>query len=97
MLLNAILDNHFENYENDYKNSFCSSVNGKKLALVLNSKYNLGLLNKIRRHDFRSETIKFLMISKDNEVYFFHGTVLDFLMPDIEFDLVKDNFYFNIP
>jgi hypothetical protein len=64
---------------------FKTSTNAIKLASKLNNQFNLELLPKIKR--YIKDDIKFLMITEDNRIYEFKGTVLDFLSSKVTIEL----------
>ena len=64
---------------------FKESTNALKLAKKLNSQFALELLPKIKRHI--KDDIKFLMITEENRIYEFKGTVLDFLSSKVTIEL----------
>lgn len=80
---------------NKGKNSgFKKSLNGGKLSRLLNKKFDLQLKPMIKRRNINCDKVKFEMIDQEENVYFFKGTVLEFLSKGITIEKDHRSFSF---
>lgn len=73
--------------------NFKPSIHGLAIALRIQKEFNIPMCNLIKRNFDKSNPAKFFMVDEHNNIYSFHGLVLEFFEKNTHYELKGRDFY----